>query len=245
MNSDHPSSHSNTAPQTEPMGDRHPDTPTTPGVVSALVGRRLPHSRWGFWIPLTIQALFIALAPAQALYTMAVGTPVVLQTMPVDPYSLFRGYYVTLSYDISSVAELESLPGSEDTLAQIQADFAQRTSTFDRAIDLYVVVEAPENAATNPPTPWTPVAVTRDRPTDLPANQVALHGIYRSGRITYDLERYYIPEEQRDTINEQIARIQRETATDEQQPFVVEVRVGAQGNAVPVGFWLEDAFFRF
>ncbi|MEO1210457.1 MAG: GDYXXLXY domain-containing protein [Cyanobacteria bacterium J06638_20] len=237
----------NSATNSQPLSDRHPSSPaiapTEPSPTATQ--RHLPHSRWGFWVPLAIQTLLIALAPAQALYTRAVGTPIVLQTVPVDPYDLFRGYYVTLRYDISNVAELGSIPGSEEAIAEIQQDFQNQTSPFDQAVDLYVVLEAPANATTNPPTPWVPVAVHRDRPTNLPANQVALHGIYRYGGIAYDLERYYMPEEQRADINNRIATVQQQTTTDEEVPFVVEARVGAQGYAVATGFWLEDTFFQF
>lgn len=231
----------------QPLRDRHPDSPAiAPTELSPIeTQRRLTHSRWGFWVPLAIQTLLIALAPAQALYTRAVGTPVVLQTIPVDPYDLFRGYYVTLNYNISNMAELGSIPGSEEAIAEIQQAFQDQTSTFDQAVDLYVVLEAPANATNNPPTPWAPVAVHRDRPTNLPDNQVAVHGVYRHGGITYDLERYYMPEAQRDDINDRIATVQQQTNADEAVPFVVEARVGAQGHAVATGFWLEDTFFHF
>jgi uncharacterized membrane-anchored protein len=169
----------------------------------------------------------------------------VLQTIPVDPYDLFRGYYVTLNYTISNMAELESISGSEEAIAEIQQDFQDQTSTFDQAVDLYVVLEAPANATPHPPTPWVPVAVHRDRPANLPDNQVAVHGVYRYGGITYDLERYYMPEAQRDDINDRIAAVQQQTTADEAVPFVVEVRVGKQGHAVATGFWLEDTFFHF
>ncbi|MBE9102259.1 GDYXXLXY domain-containing protein [Vacuolonema iberomarrocanum] len=238
---------SNSAANSQPLSDRHPHPPAiAPNPASpTATQRRLPHSRWGFWVPLAMQTLLIGLIPAQALYTMAVGKPVVLQTMPVDPSDFFRGYYVTLTYDISNMTELETVPGAEEAIAEIQQNSQEQTSPFDQAVDLYVVLEAPDNATNNPPTPWVPVAVHRDRPTNLPANQVALHGVYRYNRIIYDLERYYMPEEQRHDINDRIANVQQQTATEEDVPFVVEVRVGAQGNAVATGFWLEDAFFRF
>ncbi|MEO1144842.1 MAG: GDYXXLXY domain-containing protein [Cyanobacteria bacterium J06638_22] len=235
------------AANAQPLRDRHPNSPAIAPTAPSpnATQRRLPHSHWGFWVPLAIQTLLIALAPAQALYTRAVGTPVVLQTIPVDPYDLFRGYYVTLNYNISNVAELGSIPGSEEAIAEIQQAFQDQTSTFDQATDLYVVLEAPANATTNPPTPWVPVAVHRDRPTSLLANQIALHGVYRHGGITYDLERYYMPEAQRADINDRIATVQQQTNADEAVPFVVEVRVGGQGHAVATGFWLEDTFFHF
>lgn len=41
------------------------------------------------------------------------GTPVLLKTEPVDPRSLFRGYYVDLNYEINRL-ELDRLEGDRD-----------------------------------------------------------------------------------------------------------------------------------
>lgn len=215
-----------------------------PTVPSRAPARPPRPSRWGFWIPLALQTLLIAFAPAQALYLQATGETVVLQTVPVDPYDILRGYYVTLRYDISDPATLEALPGWE-AVDVAHAALQERDSSFDRAVEFYVVLAAPTDVTTTPPPAWTPVAVQGDRPTDLAADQIALRGAYRyNGRITYDLERYYIPEAQRTEINNRIADLQRDpeaTVT----PFVVEVKVGPQGHAMPVGLWLDGTFIQF
>jgi uncharacterized membrane-anchored protein len=84
--------------------------------------------------------------------------------------------------------------------------------------------------------------VSGDRPTNLPANQIALQGNYRRGIISYGLEAYYIPEDQRVEINERISQSQQ---SDAAQPFVVEVKVNAQGQAVPISLWVGDRNYKF
>ena len=74
--------------------------------------KRLP--AWRLWVPLLLQIGLIAAVPATAVYTFMTGKTVVLQTAPVDPYDLLRGYYQVLSYDISDRTNLEKLPGWKD-----------------------------------------------------------------------------------------------------------------------------------
>jgi uncharacterized membrane-anchored protein len=94
------------------------------------------------------------------------------------------------------------------------------------------------------------VAVNRDRPTNLPDNQQVIKGIYRYGRVFYGLETYYIPEDQRNDINSEISALQFPANVSPEQrperpPIVVETKVDAQGNAVPLSFWLSDRQYAF
>jgi uncharacterized membrane-anchored protein len=195
---------------------------------------------WRFWLPLAAQVALILAVPAQAVYTQIVGRTAILQTAPVDPYDLLRGYYVTLSYDISRRETLQNLPGGE---ILVTPDLSASTpSLFQTGMPFYVVLESAATAASPIPQPWRPVRVSGDRPTDLPANQIALQGNYRRGIISYGLEAYYIPEDQRIEINEQISQSQQ---SDAAQPFVVEVKVDAQGQAVPISLWVGDRNYKF
>jgi uncharacterized membrane-anchored protein len=222
-----------------------PNVPTprptdTPTPHPAPAPHNAPIPRWRFWLPIAIQAALIVVIPLQATYTQATGQTVILQTGPVDPYHPLRGYYVTLGYDISRPGELQKLPGWQ----AFEAEAQQRRSHF-AARPIYVILEAPAPDAANsqPPQAWKPVAVSGDRPTNLPANQIALKGMYRNGWINYGLERYYMPEAERLDINNRIAEIQRESL---QWPkFVMEVKVGADGEAVLTGMWLKDQVYRF
>jgi uncharacterized membrane-anchored protein len=71
--------------------------------------QKLPLSRMA--LPLLFQSFLICTIPFQSVYALLTGTTVVLKTQPVDPFDLLRGYYQTLSYDISSFETLRQLPG--------------------------------------------------------------------------------------------------------------------------------------
>ncbi|HEY9648675.1 MAG TPA: GDYXXLXY domain-containing protein, partial [Chroococcidiopsis sp.] len=86
------------------------------------------------------------------------------------------------------------------------------------------------------------IAVSGDRPTDLPSNQVALKGSYEGGRVIYGLESYYIPEDERIDINSRISSLQSGTNRPD---IVVETKVNDQGNATPLQFWLGDRPYKF
>jgi uncharacterized membrane-anchored protein len=77
-------------------------------------------------MPLLFQSLLICSIPFQSVYALLTGTTVVLKTQPVDPYDILRGYYQTLSYDISNVETLSKLPGWKNIVG------SDRTHTSDR-----------------------------------------------------------------------------------------------------------------
>lgn len=191
------------------------------------VSRRLPG--WRLWAPLLLQTALILAVPAQDAYTFVVGRQITLQTAPVDPYDLLRGYSQTLSYDISNPQSLAQLPGG--------AGFKQPQGKIS---DFYVILEAPSQGQTTPPQPWKPVQLSPDRPDQLSANQVALKGHYNGWSVTYGLENYYMPEDQRQQINTAIGQVRQQP-----EKFVVEVKVDGTGNAVPVSLWVEDHNYRF
>ncbi len=220
-------------------------SPTQPSI-PVLVPRPLTPS-WRFWLPLALQTILILLVPIQAVHTQATGKSVTLQTAPVDPYNLFRGYYVNLGYDISRPATLQKLPGWNTIDAAASNPFTRR-SRFQGTQDLYVILEAPNvaTASNQAPKPWKPIAVRGDRPTNLPTNQIALKGSYEGGWINYGLETYYIPEDNRAEINDRIAQLQTQIPQNRQAiPFVVDIKVAADGTAVPIGFWLEQKEYSY
>jgi uncharacterized membrane-anchored protein len=196
-----------------------------------------------FWIVLALQVVLILAVPAQAFYTQMNGRSLVLQTAPVDPYSLFQGYSVTLGYDISNVQNLSKLPGWKDIEAKQTTNLERDPLSSDEAAstEFYVILQAPADAGSRPPKAWKAVSVSSRRPSNLPANQIALRGSDRQGRIRYGLETYFIPEEQRDDINQQI----NQAGESSKPAFVVEAKVGAGGNAVPIAIWLKDKRYQF
>ncbi len=198
-----------------------------------------------FWIVLALQIVLILAVPAQAFYTQMNGRSLVLQTAPVDPYSLFQGYSVTLGYDISNVQNLSKLPGWKDIEAKQKLERTPLNADAASS-EFYVILEAPIGEGSRPPKPWKAVSVTGRRPDNLPANQIALRGSDRQGRIRYGLETYFIPEDQRDDINQQIRQVNSQVQGESSKPaFVVEAKVGADGNAVPMAIWLRDKRYQF
>ena len=198
-----------------------------------LAQEKLPW--WRLAAPLLLQTALILAVPSQQVYTHLTGQTVILETRPVDPYDMLRGYYQTLSYQISDRATLESLPGWDEVASSVE-NSNSNSQTF------YVIMAAPDKPnTTKPPTPWQPVAIRRDRPTDLDSNRVAIEGEYlNQWQIVYGLETYYMPEDERKKINEQILEAQREEET-----FVVEVKVARSGNSVPVSLWVRDINYKF
>ncbi|MFQ5953689.1 MAG: GDYXXLXY domain-containing protein [Kiloniellales bacterium] len=113
-------------------------------------------------------------------WTLATGTPVLLETEPVDPRSLFRGDYVRLNY---AIGRLE--PGElDDQASEIE---------FEYGDTVYVLLRKGEPY-------WEPVSIHRERPPASP-DHVAIKGevVPTWGRwtpisIRYGIENYFIPE---------------------------------------------------
>ena len=207
--------------------------------------KRLP--AWRMWVPLLLQIGLIAAVPATAVYTFITGQTVVLQTVPVDPYDFLRGYSQALSYNISDRTNLQKLPGWKDLPGEKNpcppgAACPQNTHNVKPQTSFYVILEAPK-AATNPgrPQAWKPVRLSLENPGNLPANQIAIKGKYNGFLMEYGLETYYMPEDEREKVNQEI----REAQSNQRQSFLVEVKVDKTGHAVPVSLWVRDRNYRF
>ena len=198
-------------------------------------------------MPLILQIGLIATVPAPAVYTFVTGKTVVLQTVPVDPYDFLRGYYQVLSYDISDRTNLEKLPGWKDLPADKTACLPGKVCTQEKHnvkqnTSLYVILESPKNLdKPGRPQAWKPTRVSLENPANLPANQIAILGKYNGSRMEYGLETYYMPEHEREKVNQDISEAQRK----QRQSFVVEVKVDKTGHAVPVSLWVRDRNYRF
>jgi uncharacterized membrane-anchored protein len=179
-----------------------------------------------FWLALSAQLLLLASVPAQALYTLHTGTTVFLQTAPVDPVDLLRGYYQTLGYEISTVDTLAKLPGGE------------ALKKLPGGQEIFVTLELPSG---NGRSAAKPIAVSGQRPNTVPANTIVLRGISDRWRVKYDLEQFYMPEQQQVKVNQDInaARLRQPRS------LLVETKIGKDGHAVPVAIWVGDQSYRF
>ena len=196
---------------------------------SPLNNKPIPILR--FLIPLLIQAGLILAIPAQSVQTYLTGKTVILQTVPVDPYNILTGYYQILNYDISVQSTLEKLPGSKDVLKDGNS--------------FYVILQEEKTTDEKIPKPWKPIRLSEKIPDSLADNQVALKGKYRYGVVTYGLEKYNIPEDQRNKINDNISQAAQSATQNQPQPIVVEVKIDSQGKAVPISMWVKERNYRF
>ena len=184
---------------------------------------------WRFLLPFGLQLGVILFVPAKSAYTYNFGMDAVIQTVPVDPYDLLRGYSQTLRYNISSTSDLQQLPGGKN---------------LSRGDIFYVILAVDSQSQEKPPVPWKAIKVTQDLPQDLSENQVAIKGKVEKYRtVSYGLETYYMPESQREKINQEIRDLQGDS--DGNRAFVVEIKVDRWGNAVPVSLWVGDNNYRF
>ncbi|MEB3339954.1 GDYXXLXY domain-containing protein [Okeania sp.] len=196
---------------------------------------------WRFLLPLSLQLTLILSVPAQAIYTHITGKTVILQTAPVDPYDFLRGYYQVLSYDISSKDNLSKLPGWNQFELETSSRFYANNQT-----NIYVTLAAPKKIENSDiPKVWQPVAVSAKMPENLPDNQIAIQGKFDGWRVIYGLETYYMPENRREKINQNIQEVQRSINSEEDIPFVVEVKVNSQGKAVPLSLWIKEQNYKF
>jgi len=206
---------------------------------------------WRFGMPLLFQTALILAVPAQAIYTQLTGKTVILQTVPVDPYELLRGYSQTLRYDISNQDSLRRLPGWQELPKQQPT--GSKLNFIEPGTRFYVILSEPvAPPSLQLPQAWKPIAVSLRRPAKLKESQVALIGLAKAGSIQYGLETYYIPEDQREQINSDLRQARLADPTGLQltlplgnsqpqptPPVVMEIKVNAQGNAVPIGLWAQ------
>lgn len=102
--------------------------------------------------------------------TRAESTPVVLETAPVDPRSMFQGDYVTLSYKISRV------------------DTAQ---SFSNGQTIYVVLRQNIESGL-----WEVARASATLP-ELSADEKVIRGVSEGyNRVRYGIEAFFVPEDQ-------------------------------------------------
>ncbi|MEL6333716.1 MAG: GDYXXLXY domain-containing protein [Cyanobacteria bacterium J06621_11] len=191
---------------------------------------------WRFLIAILIQSTLIVAVPFKSAMTYAKGQTVTLQTLPVDPYDLLRGYSQTLRFEISDIERLKQLPGAENV-------FLETDNRRYEPTQLYVTLAEPTGPRIDgkAPTAWEPVALSTTYPENLKDNQIALQGYAQGWQVIYGLETYYMPEDQRNDINEQIRTEQQA----EDSAFVVDVKIDEGGNSVPLSLWIRDQEFQF
>jgi uncharacterized membrane-anchored protein len=219
--------------------DRQSPEPIVENVGEALPDveqhRKLPFGRLA--VPLLLQSIMICSISARSIYALATGTTVVIKTMPVDPYDLLRGYYQTLSYDISSFSTLKKLPGWAGLKRQ------NGSANISKNQQIYVTLsKAKVSSNATIPQAWQPIAIGSQLPTNLSADKIAIRGVSNGSSIIYGLETYYMPEDRKDDVNADISSTRSGSSS---RNLLVEIKVDNRGLATPVGLWVGDKQYRF
>jgi uncharacterized membrane-anchored protein len=218
--------------------DRQPGEPIVEPDLKNVPAHLESHQKLSFGrlaVPLLIQSLMICSISAQSIYALATGTTVVLKTMPVDPYDLLRGYYQTLSYDISSFNTLKNLSGWKNLKRE------QGSVNIPKNQQVYITLIKAQSSQNNSPQAWQPVAIDEKLPTNLSADKIAIRGTSNGNSIIYGLETYYMPEDRKDGVNTEINQSQNRGNRN----LLVEIKVDSRGLATPVSLWVGAKQYRF
>ncbi|NEO98344.1 MAG: GDYXXLXY domain-containing protein [Symploca sp. SIO2E9] len=195
-------------------------------------------SIWRLWIPLWFQIAIMISVPVQVLYTIIFGKTVILQTVPVSPHDSLEGYAQMLRYDISNQDNLRQLKGWENLAKQeISQHDGRKLSFIKPGTRFYVILEAPvTNSSTKLPSAWFPVTLSVKIPSQLEANQVAIKGLAQKRFIDYNLENYFMSEQQWQEIYAELrqAMSAQPNQLPAKPPIVMEIKVNSRGDAIPV-----------
>ena len=188
------------------------------GVMQTLADRL---ARWRWQTLAAVVAVMTAAIPAQALWRewlLHHGTVVRLKAVPVDPWDLFRGAYVTLHYAVAQ-ADMAELPGTAAVLSAI-------APMDEGPVWIVVAADAPDR----------PLDLLPVRPVALAVGQVALAGwAERDDGVRLQvslpaLERYYLAPDPAKAMEDEV-RASR---------LSVEASVASDGTPALRGLWLED-----
>lgn len=128
-----------------------------------------------FLLLISVPAIVILIFLCVNLYTLHFGQEILLETAPVDPRDLFRGDYVTLSYEISRI-NLNEIP--------YDTDFSTRE-------DIYASLSKKDKF-------WTVDAVSHTKP-GFGKDQVCMKGRVTNSfdnqvSVDWGIESYFVPE---------------------------------------------------
>lgn len=156
-----------------------------------------------FWAAVALQILILFGMMGVHGFTLATGEPVLLKTAPVDPWDMFRGQYVRLTYEISRIEEgsipMEGAPyqrGDRVWVTLQQGDpFWTAVAVSDRrpvtAAGQIAVRATVEWMHEGWEVPAEPVGEDRPRPADGREVPRRMPGELR---LRYGIEQFYVPE---------------------------------------------------
>lgn len=173
--------------------------------------------KFKFYLMVGLQVLFLGLIIGFKGITLITGKTVLLETVPVDPRSLFRGDYVILNYKISRL-----------DLNKVSTNYRD----FRQGDTVYIVLREAGKF-------WTAKSVSKTKP-------VVRNGeVYIKGKVTrrydntlmveYGIESYFVPE----GAGKEIERARNA------RRISVKVAVNKSGNAIIKQILVDDKPLRF
>jgi uncharacterized membrane-anchored protein len=164
-----------------------------------------------FVIAVAAQLFILAAVPAQKIHALTTGKTILLKTAPVDPYSIMSGY-VILGYEISN--------------PKVSTDWEK----WPEGRPVWVILKADPNGI------WNAVSVHDKRPA-VPSDSVVIKGKKDRWRIEYGIEAYFIPEESRDKVSQDLRRNSKEAKA--------EIKVDSSGNAAITKLIIQDRVYEY
>ena len=146
-----------------------------------------------FTIAVGLQLVVLLVMIAMKMSVLAYGSNVLLRTVPVDPWDLFRGEYVILNYEIS---ELDVLKISSES------------RQYNHNETVYVGLKQTEKY-------WEAVSISRRQPEEV----LAIRGVVRSAYdnrvfVDYGIESFFVPEGQGREIENEMVNVDAEVSVD-------------------------------
>jgi uncharacterized membrane-anchored protein len=140
------------------------------------MSRELRRFALGAFIVALLQTAVLGWMIYDRVSLISSGREIILEVVPADPRSLFRGDYVILNYAITRLKP-ETLAGDD---------------RFERSAPIFVVLKKSEELG------WQPVSVWNDMPSGTVADEIVIRGKVqwsaRDMRVNYGIESYFVPE---------------------------------------------------
>jgi uncharacterized membrane-anchored protein len=173
-----------------------------------------------FWPLLIVVAVVQSAALFKIVYDkdhlLKIGREITMPVQPLDPRDVFRGDYVTLGYDISTLTKAKAPTAKLDGLLRGSTAFVTLTP--------------------QPAGGWSVSGVSEDFPAQVPASDVVLKGRVKSAwaradgsektlNVRYGIETYFVPEGTGRDLESKVR----------EHKIVAIVAVGADGTAAIKG----------
>lgn len=134
-----------------------------------------------FGLAVLIQLCLLGAVCAQRVIPLYAGRTVLLKIEPVDPYDIFRGYYLNLEYEISRLGSLNR-------------------GHLPKKGRAYVVLQESNKGV------WKAVSVHAKWPSEVPENALVIKARKEYSHFTYGLESFYVPETERSRIESELRK---------------------------------------